>query len=319
MRAVIQENQTLLLGDAALPKAAAGQLLIRVHAAGINRADLAQAAGRYPPPSGDSNILGLEVAGVVEALGEGVAGFAVGDEVLGLVGGGAYAELCLLESALAIKKPANLSFTDAASLPEVWMTAWFNLVEIGKLAAGQRVLIHAGASGVGAASIQLAKYLGAWVATTAGGAKKTEFCRQLGADLVVDYKQQDFAALIKEAGGVDLILDGVGGDYLAKNQACLNTDGQIVLIGLLRGISTEINLGQLLMKRQRLTGSTLRAQPLNVKARLAAALRDKIAPAIAAGQLKVTVDRVFNWQEAAIAHQYIADNQNIGKVLLQVI
>ncbi|MBY0445113.1 MAG: NAD(P)H-quinone oxidoreductase, partial [Burkholderiales bacterium] len=251
MRAVIQENQTLLLGDAALPKVAAGQLLIRVHAAGINRADLAQAAGRYPPPVGDSTILGLEIAGVVEALGEGVVDFAVGDEVLGLVGGGAYAEFCVLESALAIKKPADLSFIDAASLPEVWMTAWFNLVEIGKLAAGQRVLIHAGASGVGAASIQLAKYLGAWVATTAGGAKKAAFCRQLGADLVVDYQQQDFAAMVKEAGGVDLILDGVGGDYLAKNQACLNIDGQIVLIGLLRGMSTEINLGQLLMKRQR--------------------------------------------------------------------
>ncbi|AZN35385.1 NAD(P)H-quinone oxidoreductase [Iodobacter ciconiae] len=318
MRAVIQEKQTLLLGEAALPKVAAGQLLVRVHAAGINRADLAQAAGRYPPPAGDSDILGLEVAGVVVGLGEGVADFVVGDEVLGLVRGGAYAEFCLLESMLAIKKPANLSFTDAASLPEVWMTAWLNLVEIGKLQAGQRVLIHAGASGVGAASIQLAKYLGAWVAATAGGARKTEFCRQLGADLVVDYQQQDFAVVVKEAGGVDLILDGVGGDYLAKNQACLNTDGQIVLIGLLRGVSTDINLGQLLMKRQRLTGSTLRAQPLKVKAQVAAALRDKILPALNTEQLKITVDCSFNWEDTAAAHQYIAENKNIGKVLLQV-
>jgi NADPH2:quinone reductase len=319
MRAVIQTKPLLSLGHAELPHVQAGQLLIQVYVAGINRADLAQAAGRYPAPAGDSPILGLEVAGVITAVGEGVSSFALGDEVCGLVGGGAYAEYCIIESSLAMKIPAGLSFTDAASLPEAWMTAWFNLVQIGGLKAGQRVLIHAGASGVGAAGIQLAKHLGAWVATTAGGTLKGEFCRQLGADLVVDYQQDDFASIVKEAGGVDLILDGVGGDYLAKNQACLNMDGQIVLIGLLRGISAEAHLGLLLMKRQRITGSTLRAQPLGVKVELATALREKILPLIAIGDLKITIDSVFDWEKVAEAHQYIAENRNLGKVLLSMI
>ena len=318
MRAVLHDQPRLYLGDAELPGLGAGQLFIQVHAAGINRADLMQAAGKYPAPAGDSLILGLEVAGVVTELGAGVEGFAVGDEVFGLVGGGAYAGQCVLEAALAMKKPASLSFADAASLPEAWMTAWFNLVQIGKLQAGQRVLIHAGASGVGAAAIQLAKSLGAWVATTAGGAEKGEFCRRLGADLVMDYRSEDFSAKVKAAGGADLILDGVGGDYLAKNQACLNRDGQVVLIGLLGGISTEINLGLLLMKRQRLTGSTLRSQPLAVKAVIADAFRQTLLPRFASGDLKITLDRVFSWEEAAAAHAWVAENRNLGKVVLQI-
>jgi NADPH2:quinone reductase len=201
-------------------------------------------------------------------------------------------------------------------LPEVWLTTWLNLIEIGQLKAGQRVLIHAGASGVGAAAIQLAKSVGAWVAVTTSTPEKQTFCRELGADLVINYRAQDFAAEIKAAGGVDLILDTVGGDYLASNQRCLNADGLIIVIGLLRGIEAQLNLGLMLVKRQRIQGSALRNQPLLVKAKLAAALRGEILPRLVSGEFKVTLDRTFAIENVESAHQYLADNRNSGKVVL---
>ena len=316
MLAITSNTNQLNLIDAPIPQPAAGQLLIKVAAAGVNRADLMQAVGKYPPPAGESDILGLEMAGEVMALGEGAGGFKLGDFVLGLVAGGAYAEYCLVDQSLACLQPNTLSFAAAASLPEVWLTAWLNLMDIGQLQAGQRVLIHAGASGVGAAAIQLAKSVGAWVAVTTSTPEKQAFCRDLGADLVIDYRAQDFATEIKAAGGVDLILDTVGGDYLVGNQRCLNADGLIIVIGLLRGIEAQLNLGLMLVKRQRIQGSTLRSQPLVKKAQLTQAFRTEILPRLASGEFKVTVDRTFPIEQAQAAHQYLAANRNLGKVVL---
>ncbi len=322
MRAVLQSApggpETLYVGDTEQPRPGPGQLLVKVNAAGVNRADLMQREGHYPPPPGDSTILGLEVAGEVAALGEGVAGFVLGDRVAGLVGGGGYARFCVLDAAMALHIPAELDDVAAASLPEAWMTVWFNLIELGGLREGMRVLVHAGASGVGSAAIQLCKAYGAWVAVTAGGAQKGEYCKSLGADMVIDYKTQDFATEVKRAGGVDLILDGVGGDYLPHNQACLNPDGQIIVIGMLRGPQTEINMGLLLVKRQSVRGSTLRPQALPVKRRLAQGVSDYVLPRLLSGPLRVTVDKVFDWQAAADAHRYVAEGKNLGKVILRL-
>ncbi|QZA78581.1 NAD(P)H-quinone oxidoreductase [Deefgea tanakiae] len=316
MLAIATINNQLALTEHPIPQPAAGQLLIKVAAAGVNRADLMQAQGKYPPPAGESEILGLEIAGTIAALGEGVTGWQVGDAVLALVGGGAYAEYCLVDQSLCCLQPDILSHAKAASLPEVWMTAWLNLIDIGQLKAGQRVLIHAGASGVGAAAIQLAKSVGAWVAVTTSTPEKQAFSRDLGADLVIDYRAQDFATEIKAAGGVDLILDTVGGDYLASNQRCLNADGLIIVIGLLRGIESQLNLGLMLVKRQRIQGSALRSQPLSIKAKLTQALRSEILPRIASGEFKVTLDRTFAMADAQAAHDYVAANRNSGKVVL---
>ena len=318
MLAITPSNNQLALSEHPIPTPAVGQLLVKVIAAGVNCADLAQAAGIYPPPKGESNILGLEIAGEVLALGEAVKGFHIGDAVFALVAGGGYAEYCLVEQGLCCLQPNTLSSAAAASLPEVWMTAWLNLIDIGQLQAGQRVLIHAGASGVGAAAIQLAKSVGAWVAVTTSSPAKQAFCRDLGADCVIDYREQDFANVIKAAGGVDLILDTVGGDYLAANQRCLNADGLIIVIGLLRGVEAQLNLGLMLVKRQRMQGSALRSQSLAKKAQLAQALRDEVLPRIASGEFKVTLDCTFPLQEAEAAHQYLAANQNMGKVVLKV-
>ncbi|WP_373974782.1 NAD(P)H-quinone oxidoreductase [Chitinibacter sp. SCUT-21] len=322
MYAFIAQQGQLALVEHPMPSPAAGQLLVKVAAAGVNRADLIQVAGKYPPPPGESEILGLEIAGEVVALGEGVSDFRLGDKVFGLVAGGAYAEYCLLDQSLSILQPNTLDDLSAASLPEAWLTAWLNLVELGGLrlngsSAGQRVLIHAGASGVGAAAIQLAKACGAWVAATSSSPAKLDFIRALGADLVINYREQDFAAEVKAAGGADLILDTVGGQYLAGNQRCLNQDGQMIVIGLLGGVEAQLNLGLLLVKRQRISGSTLRSLPLARKAALTLALRSEVLPRIAMGEFNITLDRHFAFADAPAAHDYLAQNRNLGKVVLQ--
>lgn len=321
MQAIVHEpsGDNLQLHTAPRPQPGPGQLLLRVHAAGVNRADLLQRAGRYPPPPGASAILGLEVAGEVTALGVGVSEFQPGDAVLGLVAGGGYAEYALLDAGLAWRKPDALSWIEAASLPEAWLTAWLNLIELGQLQAGQRWLIHAGASGVGAAAIQLAKAHGAWVASRCSGAEKIRFCQQLGADQVFDrQKDEDFAALLKNSGGVDGILDCVGGSLAAAHQRCLNSDGRWLLIGLLGGVSAEINLGLLLVKRQQLLGSTLRSLPLARQQTLARCLAAWLLPALASGAARATVDRTFPLAEAAAAHRYLASGANCGKVVLSI-
>lgn len=320
MQAILQSApggaDTLYLGEVGRPQRQAGQLLVQVMAAGVNRADIVQREGHYPPPAGASPILGLEIAGVVmEADAD--SRFQPGDAVFGLVAGGAYAEYALLDEVLAIAKPDGMSWLEAASLPEAWMTAWLNLVQVGQLKAGSRVLIHAGASGVGACAIQLARMLGAHVFASAGSEAKLQFCREMGAEQAFNYKTTPaFASLVKEWGGVDMILDPVGAAYLAENLSSLKQDGRLVNIGLMGGGKSEINLGLLLMKRLSLIGSTLRSQPLAVKAPLARALADTIVPAILAGSLRTAVDSCFPWQLAAEAHAYMESNANLGKVVL---
>jgi len=320
MQAILQTApgglDTLHIGEAPLPRRQAGQLLVKVMAAGVNRADIVQREGRYPPPPGASSILGLEVAGVVVEA-DANSRFQEGDAVFGLIAGGAYAEYAVLDEPLAIVKPDALSWVEAASLPEVWMTAWLNLVQVGRLKTGQNILIHAGASGVGATAIQLAGWLGAQAFASAGSADKLTFCRQLGARQVFNYKELPaFAAKIKDWGGVDMILDPVGASYLAENMASLNQDGKLVNIGLMGGGKAEVNLGLLLVKRLSLIGSTLRSQPLQVKASLARALEQQVLPAILHGQLKFTLDSSFPWQQVADAHAHMEANANLGKVVL---
>ncbi|KMN31708.1 NAD(P)H-quinone oxidoreductase [Chromobacterium sp. LK1] len=320
MLAVVQSApggvDTLSLDEIAPPARGGGQLLLRVMAAGINRADLAQRAGHYPPPPGASPILGLEVAGVVEEA-DADSRFRPGDAVFGLIGGGAYAEYALLDEALAIAKPDWLSWVEAASLPEAWMTAWFNLVEKAGLQAGETVLVHAGASGVGAAAIQLAGLLGAQAFASVGSEEKAAFCRELGATQVFNYRQTPaFGPMVKDWGGADVVLDPVGASYLGDNLAALKPDGRLVNIGLLGGAKAELNLGALLMKRITLIGSTLRPQPLEVKARLARALETRILPALEQGRLRLTLDSSYPLAQVGDAHAYVEANRNLGKVVL---
>lgn len=320
MRAVLQSGsggaETLHLGDTAMPTPAAGELLIKVQAIGVNRADIVQRQGHYPAPAGASPILGLEVAGVVAGWAEGVTGFDFGDAVFGLVAGGAYAEYAVLDAACAIRRPAWLSPEAAASLPEAWMTAWLNLIDIAQLQPGEQVLIHAGASGVGAAATQLAVLTGATVITTVGSDAKARFSQQLGASRAVNYRQESFAEVLKPLGGVDVVLDCIGGGYLADNIASLKTDGRLVVIGLMGGAKAELDLARLLVKRLRLQGSTLRAQPIEVKRRLSQHLAERVLPWLATGEAKVSVDRCFAMSAVAEAHCYLEANLNCGKVML---
>ncbi|OHX10738.1 NAD(P)H-quinone oxidoreductase [Chromobacterium sphagni] len=320
MQAVAQQApggvETMELVERDRPQAVPGKLLVRVMAAGVNRADLMQREGRYAPPPGASPLMGLEVAGVVEEVA-GESNFQPGDAVFGLLEGGGYAEYALMDEALAIVKPDPLSWVEAASLPEAWMTAWFNLAEKAGVRAGDNVLVHAGASGVGVAAIQVAGLLGAQAFASAGSADKLAFCRELGAAQVFNYRQAPaFGELVKSWGGADAVLDPVGASYLAENLQALNPDGRLVNIGLMGGLKAELDFGRLLMKRISVIGSTLRPQPLETKARLAAALRERILPGILDGRLRTVVDCSFPWSQVQDAHQYIADSRNLGKVVL---
>ncbi|MGL6047970.1 MAG: NAD(P)H-quinone oxidoreductase [Vogesella sp.] len=309
--------ETLEITWAEKPQPAPGQLRVRVLAAGINRADIVQRQGHYPPPKGASPVLGLEIAGMVDAV-NGPSRFQEGDAVFGLVAGGAYAEYALLDSSAALPKPDLMSWAEAASLPEAWMTAWFNLVDIAALQPGETVLVHAGASGVGAAAIQLASLLGARVVASASSEEKRQFCRSLGADEVIDSRQPGFAANLKAQGGVDVVLDPVGAALFDDNIAVLKPDGRLVVIGIMGGSSATLNLGLLLVKRLRLLGSTLRSQPEAVKARLAAALEAEVLPALADGRARITLDSVYPLAAVADAHRYVEDNRNLGKVVLSL-
>jgi NADPH2:quinone reductase len=309
--------ETLEIAFAEKPQPAPGQLRVRVLAAGINRADIVQRQGHYPPPKGASPVLGLEIAGIVDAV-NGPSRFQEGDAVFGLVAGGAYAEYALLDSSAALPKPDLMSWAEAASLPEAWMTAWFNLVDIAAVQPGETVLIHAGASGVGAAAIQLASLLGARVVASASSEEKRQFCRSLGADEVIDSRQPGFAANLKAQGGVDVVLDPVGAALFDDNIAVLKPDGRLVVIGIMGGSSATLNLGLLLVKRLRLLGSTLRSQPEAVKARLAAALEAEVLPALADGRARITLDSVYPLAAVADAHRYVEDNRNLGKVVLSL-
>ena len=294
------------------------QVRLRVAWAGVNRADLMQRAGRYPPPPGASEILGLEVSGIVVETGPGVERPRVGDRVCALLAGGGYAEEVVVDARQVLPLPGGLDLCQAAALPEVYATAWLNLFMEGALTTGERVLLHAGASGVGTAAIQLCRAFGHPCFVTVGSEEKLAACRALGAEAGWNRHDGSFVEAVKAWGGADMILDPVGASYLADNQRVLNADGRLVLIGLMGGSSAALDLGRMLMKRQRLIGSTLRARPPEGKGRILAALEAEVWPRLASGEIEALIDRTWPIAEAEAAHAHMQGDANIGKILLAV-
>ena len=295
------------------------QVLVDVQATAVNRADLSQARGQYPPPPGESEILGLEMAGVIAAAGPLVTGWEVGDRVCALLAGGGYAEQVAVYPQMLLKLPDTWSFAQGAAIPEVWLTAFVNLFKEGQLEAGERVLLHAGASGVGTAAIQLAKAVEATVITTAGTPEKVQACRELGADVALNYRETDFLPAVHAATdnqGVDLILDPVGGTYLKSNLQALREGGRLVCIGLLGGREGAMDMGLVLGKSLKVIGSRLRPRSIEEKIRLTYAFRERFWPMLIQGQLRPIIDSTFPLSEAQSAHEYVRQNRNIGKVIL---
>ena len=313
--------ESMSLAECAAPVAGPGEILIEVHYAGVNRPDVAQRSGRYPPPPGASPILGLEVAGRVAALGEGVAEWQIGDPVAALAPGGGYAEYCLVPSGHALPVPAGMSLADAACLPETWFTVWANLIDIGRLKAGERLLVHGGSSGIGLTAIQLARHVGAEVIVTVGSEEKAKFCREFGADHAINYKDGDFAEKVKEltrGEGVDVVLDMVGGDYLQKDVRLLRRDGRLVLIAFLEGSKCAFDFLPVMIKRLTITGSTMRPRSVAEKTAIRDSLARNIWPAFSSGKLKNHLFATFPFGEAAEAHRLMESSRHIGKIVLQV-
>ncbi|MFA7281219.1 MAG: NAD(P)H-quinone oxidoreductase [Sterolibacterium sp.] len=309
------------LAEGPVPVPAPGEILIQVDFAGVNRPDVAQRAGLYPPPPDASPILGLEVAGCVAALGSGVTDWQVGDVVTALVPGGGYAEYCVTPAAHALPVPAGLTLSEAAGLPETWFTVWANLVQMAGLKAGERLLVHGGSSGIGLTAIHLARHLGAEVIVTVGNAEKAAFCMNHGADHAIDYRQEDFVARVKQitAGeGVDVILDMVGGDYIQKNVKLLRRDGRLVMIAFLEGSKTPFDFMPVMLKRLVLTGSTMRPRSVVEKSAIREALLRQIWPELSAGRLKPHIHATFPLAQVAEAHRLMESSQHIGKIVLQV-
>jgi putative PIG3 family NAD(P)H quinone oxidoreductase len=297
------------------------EVLIDVKATAVNRADLLQAMGLYPPPPGESEILGLEMAGVVAAIGPRVKGRRIGDRVIGLLSGGGYAQQVAIHPQLLLELPDSWSYLQGAAIPEVWLTAYSNLFMEAALQSGQTVMIHAGGSGVGTAGIQMAREADATVYVTAGTAAKLKRCRELGASLGVNYKQQDFVRevmAITRGQGVDVILDPIGGAYLNQNLALLKENGCLVNIGLLGGTTAEINLGAVLGKSLRIIGTRLRSRPLAQKIEITRIFADRFWSIFETGRLQPIVDSVFEIQDAHAAHDYVKQNKNTGKVVLEI-
>ncbi len=312
------KDAPLSLAEAPAPAPAAGEILIRVAAAGVNRPDLAQRAGLYPPPPGASPTLGLEVAGEVAEIGSGVSRWKVGDQVCALIAGGGYAQYALAHEGSALPIPKGLSLIEAAALPETVFTVWANVFEAGGLKPGETLLVHGGASGIGTTAIQMAKAHGARVFATAGEDAKCRLCERLGAERGVNYRQEDFEALVREAGGADVILDMVGAPYLAKNLSAAKPLGRIVMIAQLHGAQAEINLMLIMLKRLTLTGSTLRSRPIEEKARIARAVEAHVWPWIAAGAFKPVIDSTFPLADAEAAHARLQTSAHAGKIVLVV-
>jgi putative PIG3 family NAD(P)H quinone oxidoreductase len=304
---------------AADPRPGPGQVLIEVAAAGVNRADVLQREGRYPPPPGAPQTLGLEVSGVVAAVGEGVGGWRPGDRVAALLDGGGYAELALAPAGQVLPVPEGLDLVDAAGLPEAVCTAWSNLVTVGRLAAGDVVLVHGGSGGVGTVAVQLAHALGARVATTAGGLERVAHCRELGADVGIDHRTQDFVEVVRGATdghGADVVLDVLGGRYLERNLRALAVGGRLVVIGLQQGRRAELDLGLLLARRASVHGTTLRARPPEEKAAIVADVVAHAWPLLATGSLRPVVHARLPLGDAARAHELLESGAVFGKVLL---
>ncbi|RVN58933.1 NAD(P)H-quinone oxidoreductase, partial [Sinorhizobium meliloti] len=296
-----------------------GEMLVRVSAAGINRPDVMQRQGNYPPPPGASDILGLELAGVVESLGSGVRRFKPGNRVMALVHSGAYAEWAVVQEASALPVPDGMSLVEAGAFPETYFTVWSNVFERAGLKPGETLLIHGGTSGIGTTALMLAKAIGAKVIVTAGSPEKCEACLKLGADGAIDYRRQDFVAVSKELTGgcgPDVILDMVGGDYIARNLEAVAVDGRIAQIAFQKGSKAEVDFLPLLMKRITLTGSTLRARPLAMKAKLAASLEEHVLPVLARGEARPLIDSTYPFEQVADAHARMDSGSHTGKIVL---
>lgn len=303
------------------PQPRAGEVLIQVHAAGINRPDVLQRLGQYRAPADASDLPGLEVAGAIVAGDVGNSGFAIGDRVCALVHGGGYAEYCCAPANLCLPIPQGWSELEAATLPETCFTVWSNVFERAALQPGETLLVQGGSSGIGVTAIQLAHALGHRVFATAGSADKVRACESLGAERAINYRSEDFVDVIRAATqgrGVDVILDMVGGGYVPREIACLADDGRLVLIGLLGGTRADIPLAQILLRRLTLSGSTLRPRPLPYKAKIAAALRERVWPLIDAGQIRPMIAQVFPLAAAAEAHRLMESSSHIGKIALRI-
>ena len=314
--------EVLRLGERPVPVAAAGEVLIRVSASGVNRPDVLQRTGNYPVPPGASDIPGLEVSGVIasgDAAAMAAAGLKVGDRVCALVAGGGYAQWCVAPVGQCLPVPEGLDDIAAASLPETFFTVWSNVFDRARLQAGETLLIQGGTSGIGVTAIQMAKALGARVIATAGSDDKCAACLALGADHAINYKTQDFVAAVADltgGQGVNVILDMVAGAYVAREVDCLAEDGRLVIIAVQGGVKAEFNAGMVLRKRLTITGSTLRPRPVAFKAAIAQSLRERVWPLLAQGRIKPVIHRVFPAGEAAAAHTLMESNQHIGKLVL---
>ncbi|SEC91852.1 NADPH2:quinone reductase [Rhizobiales bacterium GAS188] len=302
-----------------LPVPGKGEIVIRVAAAGVNRPDVIQRQGHYPPPPGASDLPGLEVAGEVAALGEGATRFRLGDKVCALVPGGGYAQFCKVDETNALPIPKGLSMIEAAAIPETFFTVWTNVFERGRLSKGETLLVHGGSSGIGTTAIMLAKAFGARVIATAGSPDKCRSCRELGADVAIDYRSEDFVAATKAATdgkGADVILDMVGGDYVARNYEAAAEEGRIVQIAFLKESKVTLDLRRLMMKRLTHTGSTLRPRSPAQKAAIARALEEKVWPLLAEGRCKPVIYATFRLEEAPKAHALMESSAHIGKIVL---
>jgi putative PIG3 family NAD(P)H quinone oxidoreductase len=311
--------EVMRVAEGPSPAPGEGEVLIRVAAAGVNRPDLLQRQGKYPPPPGASPVMGLEVAGTIESVGAGT-GWKTGDRVCALVPGGGYAEYCAAPGMQCLPIPKGLSMEEAAGIPETFFTVWANVFQIGGLKQGERILIHGGASGIGTTAIQLAREFGATVFVTAGTDEKCEACRRLGAAAAINYLKQDFAQEVRAltAHGVDMVLDMVGGPYAARNIECLAMRGRLVQIAVQQGAEATVNLAKIMQKRLTVTGSTMRPRTVADKGQIASELKERIWPLLEAGRVKTIVDRVFPLGEVVEAHRYLEAGQHVGKVILKV-
>jgi NADPH2:quinone reductase len=301
-----------------VPEAGHGQVVIKVAWAGVNRPDALQRAGAYAPPPTASDLPGLEASGEVVAIGDGVLGISLGDKVCALLPGGGYAEYVATPAAHCLPVPAGMGMKEAACLPETFFTVWSNVFMRGGLKAGERILIHGGSSGIGTTAIQLANAFGARVFVTAGNAEKCAACVGLGAEKAINYREEDFVAVIKAEGGADVILDMVGGSYIARNIDALDLEGRLVQIAFLTGPKVELNFAPLMMKRLTMTGSTLRPQSDLAKARIATELREAVWPLLASGRIAPVMDSEFAFEDAAGAHAHMEASGHIGKIVLKV-
>ncbi len=325
MKAVIRTGDggtdVLKIAEIPPPQPTETQLLVDVKATALNRADLIQRRGGYPPPPGDSEILGLEIAGTVSDLGKNTERFNIGDRIFGLVGGGGYAEKAVIDYRMAMHIPSDWSFEEAAAVPEVFFTANENIFTLGQLTEGETILIHAGGSGVGSAGIQIADHAGAQVFVTAGNTKKINKCMELGAKAGINYKDSDFTdeiSRLTNGDGVDVVLDFIGAEYLQRNLSILKIKGRLLQVGLISGSETNINLGIVMRKRLKIIGSVMRPQSLEEKVAITQRFVERWLPKLITGKLQPIIDTVFTLEQVRNAHEYMEANRNFGKILLKI-